>query len=98
MNISLVVLGLFLTFFFSSQTPTSAFFVPPPPDIFCKYFPNFIFCDKNNNGGSDGSGNSTSPATPVTPGNSTSNGTTPAGGIPRSLTPPFEVFSDLMHG
>ncbi|KMZ08607.1 uncharacterized protein LOC27207449 [Drosophila simulans] len=86
MKISLVVLGLFLAFFFSSQTPTSAFFVPPPPDIFCKYFPNFIFCDKNNNGGSDGSGNSTSPATP---GNSTITGTTTEGGLTRSLTPPF---------
>ncbi|XP_033169540.1 uncharacterized protein LOC117146982 [Drosophila mauritiana] len=95
MKISPVVLGLFLAFFFSSQTPTSAFFVPRPPDIFCKYFPKSIFCNKNDNGGSDGSGNSTSPATP---GNSTSNGTTPAGGITRSLTPPFEVFSDLVNG
>eukprot|EP00099_Drosophila_melanogaster_P003944 NP_001188557.1 uncharacterized protein Dmel_CG42705, isoform A [Drosophila melanogaster] len=85
MKISLAVLGLFLAFFFSSQTPTSAFFLPPPSDIFCKYYPNYIFCGKNDN--DTGSGNSTSPATP---GNSTSNGTTPAeGGQPRSLTPPF---------
>ncbi|XP_039498457.1 uncharacterized protein LOC120455974 [Drosophila santomea] len=82
MQISTAILGLFLAFFFSAQTPTSAFFPPPPLVIFCKYFPNALICA--------GLEKATTPAPSA---NATSNGTSSAGGQTRSLLPPYDFPS-----
>ncbi|KAI8035268.1 hypothetical protein M5D96_011925 [Drosophila gunungcola] len=58
MKISLAVLGLFVSIFFSFQTPSMTLLSAQSPPTFCKLFPNLPIC-KNPPSQDNGSNRST---------------------------------------